>query len=366
MPAADATGLFDPAALERLFAPFLGHSAVLLAVSGGPDSTALMLLAARWRAARADGPALHVATIDHGLRAASAEEALSVARACHGLGLPHATLAWTGDKPARGIQEAARTARYGLLREHAGVIGAGALALAHTLDDQAETVLFRLARGSGLSGLAAMRSVSQAAGLVLLRPFLDIPKAGLISALEAAGAAYISDPSNEDPRFTRPRLRKLAPALAAEGLDAPRFAVLAQRMARAEAALAQIATQAAAQCTLGRTAQLVRFDAGALLALPQEISLRILMSTCADFASEGAVELAKAERLHAALMAVPSDAALGQGRVTRTLAGALVMLDKGEIVVRRAPERGRKISQSRQIQSDGASRPWQARARHLD
>jgi tRNA(Ile)-lysidine synthase len=131
--------------------------ALVLAVSGGPDSTALMVLAARWCERLKSGPTLTAVTIDHGLRAESAREAAAVGRLAHQLGLVHRTLRWTGKKPSTGLQEAARTARYRLLAKAARETGATHILTAHTLDDQAETVLIRLTRGSGLTGLGGMQ-----------------------------------------------------------------------------------------------------------------------------------------------------------------------------------------------------------------
>ena len=203
--------------------PWLGRSAgpVLLAVSGGPDSSALM------QAAAALGGAVQVATVDHGLRPGSGAEADAVGRAAARLGLPHATLRWAGSKPGRGLQEAARTARYALLCAHAEAIGAGLVLTGHTRDDQAETVLMRLAAGSGTAGLAGMRAERVLApGIVLGRPFLHLPKAILTAWCEARGIPYLRDPSNADLRFARGRLRATWPALEREGLTpcAPRAA----------------------------------------------------------------------------------------------------------------------------------------------
>ena len=139
-----------------LFADLASVPALILAVSGGPDSTALLWLAARWRARRKRGPRLIVVTVDHGLRPESAREALAVKRLARALKVEHRTLRWTGRKPKTGIQEAAREARYRLLSGAACQAGARHILTAHTLDDQAETILFRMARGSGVSGLAGM------------------------------------------------------------------------------------------------------------------------------------------------------------------------------------------------------------------
>ncbi|MBN6823114.1 tRNA lysidine(34) synthetase TilS, partial [Methylobacterium organophilum] len=173
---------------------------MLLAVSGGPDSSALMHAAARLR--DATGASLRVATVDHGLRPESGAEAEAVGRAARALGLPHAILTWAGAKPGTGLQDAARRARYALLAAHAEAVGAGLVLTGHTRDDQAETVLIRLAAGSGPAGLAGMRAERDLGpGLALGRPFLHLPKASLVAWCAARGVAYARDPANGDPRF---------------------------------------------------------------------------------------------------------------------------------------------------------------------
>ncbi|MDI4664897.1 tRNA lysidine(34) synthetase TilS [Xanthobacter autotrophicus] len=334
-----ATPPVEDSALDALFASFAHHPRILIAVSGGPDSTALLHLARRWRAERETGPDLVAATVDHGLRADAAREAADVAVLAARLGVPHRILVWQGAKPAHGIQEAAREARYGLLAAAAHEAGATAIALAHTRDDQAETVLFRLARGSGLSGLAGMRGDAVRHGLVLLRPFLEVPKAQLVATLEAAGLAFACDPANLDPRFARPRLRAMAQALAGEGLDARRLATLARRAARADQAL-EAATDAA-EATLHRSAPegaegTSVLDAAAFATLPDEIGLRLLARAIGRAATEGPVELAKLEALFDALkeaMGAPS------ALFRRTLAGAQVSLRRGALHVSAAPPR---------------------------
>jgi tRNA(Ile)-lysidine synthase len=172
-----------------------------VAVSGGPDSTALMRLAAPF--------APIVFTVDHGLRPGSDAEARQVRLWARQLGLSHEVLRWTGPKPSTGIQEAARKARYRLLADACGRTGAATLMTGHTLDDQIETVAMRAAKGSGKSGLAGMPSQSLLAGgpLRLVRPLLATRKAILMAWLEDAGQEYLTDPSNTDRRFDRARLR---------------------------------------------------------------------------------------------------------------------------------------------------------------
>jgi len=221
-----------PSEAKTLFADLHAVPVIALAVSGGPDSTALMLLAARWRDSLKTKPKLVAVTVDHGLRKESKGEAAAVARLARKLNVAHRTVRWNGRKPATGVQEKARAARYRLLGEAAQKAGAAHILTAHTLDDQAETVLIRMSRGSGLTGLGAMTRTAPLppdgeSKIVLVRPLLDIAKSRLIATLDVAKIPYADDPSNRNPRFARPRLRNLMGALAEEGLDAKRLAQLA-------------------------------------------------------------------------------------------------------------------------------------------
>src|ERR1700726_3285130 len=164
---------------KRLFADWKAAPAIVLAVSGGPDSIALMWLAARWRRAMTRGPRLIAVTVDHGLRSEAAREARDVKRLARTLDLEHRTMRWRGTKPKTGLPAAARIARYQLLAQAARANGATLILTAHTRDDQAETLLMRLLRGSGISGLAAMARVTERDGVLLARPFLNIPKSQL-------------------------------------------------------------------------------------------------------------------------------------------------------------------------------------------
>ncbi len=263
------TGSTDDPVLQAL-EPWLGGG-VLLAVSGGPDSSALM------HAAAALGARAGVATVDHGLRPEARPEAEGVAAAARALGLPHAILSWAGPKPAAGLQEAARAARYDLLAAEARRIGAGLVLTGHTRDDQAETVLMRLAAGSGPAGLAGMRAERVLApGITLGRPFLALPKAALIAWCAARGIPYLRDPSNADPRFARGRLRGAWPILEREGLTPARLARLAERAARDEAALRIAAEQALDAARLPTEGATLRLDGTRLAALPEAIALRCL------------------------------------------------------------------------------------------
>ncbi len=212
-------------------------------------------------------------------------------------------MTWGGRKPATGLQEAARQARYELLAMQARKAGASHIVTAHTLDDQAETVLLRLARGSGLTGLGAMARATERGGLTLLRPLLHVPKARLVATLEATGIAFAEDPSNRDPRFARPRLRALMPALAEEGLAPERLSLLARRIRRSETALENAVDAASGQVSIGSRSGngSTAFDARELAELSAEIRLRLLGRAITRVGDEGPVELGKLEALVDAL-----------------------------------------------------------------
>lgn len=328
---------------KRLFAPWAGVSAIVLAVSGGPDSVAMMCLAARWRRSLRRGPELLAVTIDHGLRPAAAQEARAVKKLAGELGLPHRTLRWRGDKPASGVPAAARAARYALLAKAARRAGATHVFTAHTRDDQAETVLMRLSRGSGLTGLCAMAPQSAREDIVLVRPLLGIAKADLVATLDKARIGFAVDPSNSDPRFTRPRLRRLLTVLAEEGCDAHNLARLAERLRRAEAALELMADGAERFLSLAAEGGEARrgCNARAFAALPAEMQVRLLLRWLDRVGIEGPAELGKAETLLAELTEAIAAAATkpGPGRLKRTLAGAVVTLDRGRLRVEAAPPR---------------------------
>lgn len=194
------------ACLEPL-GPFERPPVLAAAVSGGSDSLALGLFLADWVAAR--GGALHVLSIDHGLRPAARDEcAAIVARFA---ALPNCTaqvLTWTGAKPATGLQQAARVARYRLLGDWCRARGILHLALGHTADDQAETVAMRRAHGSAVEGLAAMPAAAQLDGVRLLRPLLGLAREDLRAWLRAMGESWVEDPSNRAERFERVRQRR--------------------------------------------------------------------------------------------------------------------------------------------------------------
>jgi tRNA(Ile)-lysidine synthase len=343
---------------KRLFADWKAAPAIVLAVSGGPDSIALMWLAARWRRTLARGPRLIAVTVDHGLRAEAKAEARDVKRLARALDLPHRTMRWTGAKPKTGLPAAARAARYRLLAQAARASGATHILTAHTRDDQAETLLMRLLRGSGIAGLAAMARQSERDGVLLARPFLHVSKSQLVATLKKAKLGFADDPTNRDPSFTRPRLRTLMPVLAAEGGDTRNLARLASRLARANQAVEVLVDGAERYLALRDRAtsrpgpragakifDAKIFDAKAFVAMPEEIRLRLLKRAIDRFGHEGPAELGKVEALLAVVDRAVAEGrrgrlpGLSQSRLKQTLAGALVSLIDGRIRVEPAPAR---------------------------
>lgn len=192
-----------------------------VAVSGGRDSMALARLSAAY--GKNKGIAVMALTVDHGLRPEAADEAAKVSAWCKAAGLEHRTLVWEGVKPATGVQNAARRARYRMLAQAANDAGVDAILTAHNADDQAETVFMRLARGAGPKGLSAMREsgwIADGAGspVRLLRPLLSVPRAQLTATAAAFDQPYVDDPSNDDPSYERIKTRALMAALEEQGL----------------------------------------------------------------------------------------------------------------------------------------------------
>jgi len=319
---------FDKPGLDRLFAALDPAGALVAAVSGGPDSIALMHLLARWN----QRPAPHriiVATVDHGLRPEAADEARWVGVEAARLALDHRILTWRGEKPASALQERARDARYGLLVELARDTGASHLVTAHTLDDQAETVLMRLSRGSGLTGLRGMAVERNRDGIRHVRPLLDIPKATLVELCTSQGWRFVSDPSNRDERFARVRWRSLMPALAAEGLTGERLAELARRARQAEEALDLKAAEAYGRARLVRPGEGVVLDAAILAREPFEIALRILLKGLSEAGlQENARRLNRLETCVERLR----ESFHREAGLRMNIAGALIELESGGLL----------------------------------
>ena len=245
-----------------------------VAVSGGGDSVALLLLSHAWLEDR--GSALRCATVNHRLRDGADAEARFVASLCRELGIQHETLNWETIPSSGNLQGAARDARRGLIGSWARRHGLGAVLLGHTRDDQAETFLMRLGRGSGVDGLASMYPVEHDRGVVWVRPLLEVSRESLRKFLISAGVGWCEDPCNKDDRFLRSRVRKARWKLDELGLDQETLIATADRMKQArfglEVATRELANRVAEPTSMGS----VLIDLERCGDVPAEIRLRLL------------------------------------------------------------------------------------------
>lgn len=246
-------------------------SRIAAAVSGGGDSMALALLL---RQAGYDVLAL---TVDHGLRPGSAAEAQRVADFFSREKIPHKILTWKGDKPDTHIQERARDARYDLLIAACRAEACESLALGHNAEDQIETFWMRLAHGSGLDGLAAMAPVRKLENIKMIRPLLGFSRDRLRQICRDFDAPYIDDPSNENEKFLRVRLRQFEEVLKLEGLTTSRLSQTLQKFDAAREALQWMTQEAVASCAAfemaGATIQKEKWQA-----YPTDLRRRIVLA----------------------------------------------------------------------------------------
>jgi tRNA(Ile)-lysidine synthase len=340
-----------PDELDGLFARFAAFGPCALAVSGGSDSTALMVLFADWLSLRGeDAGRCTVLTVDHGLRATSADEARAVAAAATQLGFRHVTLVWEGPKPRAGIQAAARSARYRRMGGYMQAHGIGLLLTAHTRDDQAETLLMRLARGSGLDGLAAMAPLCPLGeggpgdigaggnGRWIGRPLLDVPKTCLRATLEARGLRWMEDPSNIAPEFERARLRAARIHLDALGLTPAMLALSAARLGRARRAIEGVVDEfcdPSGGAVGSDPCGVVVIDRARLRQAAEEIALRVLER--AILAAGGGGERVALGKLEAVLGGVREARVAAPGKWTR--ARALITAEASAVRIEREPGR---------------------------
>lgn len=330
MPAAEPTGPIRDRELPALLAPIAEASRVALAISGGSDSLALLDCVDRWRRGRSKAPALLVLSVDHGLRKSSSSDSARVVELARMRGIEAKALLWSGPKPRSDIEAVARRARYGLLLGAARAFDASHLLLGHHLDDQAETLLLRLARGSGVFGLAAMRRELCADGLTIFRPFLGLSRSRLAETVAAAGLMPVEDPMNTDPRFARGRLRRIMPLIAADGMEPVRLAATARRLSDAAEAI-----DAAASELIARAIELDAMAAAAIepktfFSAPGEIRRRSLSRLL--LAIGGGDYAPRYERLAALARSMAQH---DGGRFKRTLAGAIIEWRSGRFVVYR-------------------------------
>lgn len=293
--------LIDGLDLDAIFAEVADHSAFGLAVSGGPDSLALMLLVRAWCDQRAGAaPAVTVYCVDHRLRPEAMAEAAFVARTAQQLGFSSRTLVWTGDKPSTGIQVAARQARYRLIGAAMAKDKVPTLLTGHHVEDQAETVLMRMAHGSGIKGLGGMAAWSTIEGVLVHRPLLGIDRPTLQKIVNRSGLTPADDPSNRDGHYERVRWRQFAPALAGHGLTSDGLSRLALRMQRADAALDAAAEAACTAHVSMDNFGVAEIERAGFAALEPEIANRVL-SRMFGRIGRAAPRLEQLEALHLAL-----------------------------------------------------------------
>jgi tRNA(Ile)-lysidine synthase len=303
------------------------ESAPHLAVgcSGGGDSMALTLLMNSW--ARRRSGRITALIVDHRLRPESADEARQVGRWLANCSIAFRILRRPNTSITGDLQAKARAARYRLMMTWCKRNSVLHLALAHQREDQAETFLLRLARGSGLEGLAAMAVVSEYSGVRLLRPLLDVAHDRLIATLAHHKQAHIEDPSNLNLDFARVRMRRLCPQLSVEGMSSPRLASTAARLGRAREAMEDVATTFAAHCVSPRAEGYCLISPEPLLKAPEEVGLRILGRVMACISgAEHPPRLEQLERLYAWL----GTGCAGGGR---TLGGCRVLLWRQRLLI---------------------------------
>lgn len=307
--------------------PFPGGTAVAVAVSGGTDSMALLALARDWAADT--GVALTALTVDHGLRSGSDGEARQVAAWCEAQVIAHRTLIWAGEKPARGIQAAARAARYRLLEDWCRAQGHAGLLVAHTLNDQAETFLMRMSRGSGIDGLAGMPLASDRDGVRLIRPLLGVSRARIEATVAARSLETISDPSNLDRRYARVRMRDRLALLEAHGVSAEAIAGTARIFGTMRAAREQKVHRLADRISVFHRTGYAEIEQGGLVAADAETARGLV---AAALASVGGREYPpRRERLDRLMADMMRD----DGFRPRTLGNCVISIRRDHFLIRR-------------------------------
>lgn len=305
-------------ALADKLAPFVG-STLGLAVSGGSDSRALLELAVDW--ARETNSKLMVATVDHGLRKEARDEAEWVGNICTRHGVPHEILVWENWNGQGNLQAEARRARYHLVSEWAIGGGAAAVALGHTADDVAETFLMRLSRSAGVDGLAQMRSEFEREGMVFIRPLLSLRRAALRKFLRSRDATWVEDPSNQDSKFERVRMRSVLQDLEAYGLETEKISQAAENLKRASVALKTYAAREA-EAAMNVEDGDVLLDLEQLKKMPEDIQRRLLIGAiCWIFPPE------YPPRSRALAQVIPQISDQG----TSTLSGCILTLEGNKI-----------------------------------
>ncbi len=313
------------AELMARLGPFESKPAVAVACSGGADSMALTGLMHDW--SQANGGTLTALIVDHAIRPESAAEARMVSGWLATRNIDHEVLVWRGATFDSGLQAAARTARYALLSNWCEARACLHLAVAHHQEDQAETVLLRLARGSGVDGLSAMAPVTETRTLRIIRPLLSVSRARLRRTLEVQQLAHVEDPSNRSDRFARVRMRMLGPVLDSEGMTPRRLAATAANMARARESLDAASTKLLARSAILHDAGYAILQPDLLATAPRETGLRALASVLSCIGGAGyPPRFERLERLYDLIGDIPL-------RGGRTLAGCRVLGRKTGVLI---------------------------------
>lgn len=267
--------------------PDLKNVPWLAAVSGGPDSMAMCHMLSKYRKDNNLDNLIHSVTLDHDLRPESSKEAATVAGWLDEgeFDFSHHILKWEGEKPKTRVMEEAREVRYKKIGDLASEVGVKHIFLAHHLDDQAETFLIRLSKGSGLDGLSSMTDIVDGAYLqneIFCRPLLGVGKAELVSYCHKCNVSFVEDPSNKSSKYLRARIRKYRQALEIEGMSSKRLSVTASRIRRAREALDYYAEIAKKDALLTHDDVCLTLDRNTLLPLPEEVQLRVLIKCIED------------------------------------------------------------------------------------
>jgi len=317
-----------------------GLTSIAVAVSGGADSMALCLLADEWASLR--NIKLHALSVDHGLRRESAAEAAQVGQWLGQRGIAHHILQWReGQERDSAVQARARAARYRLMADWSKAHATRHLLVAHHMEDQAETVLMRLSKGSGLMGLAGMAPSHETEGVTVLRPLLKTSKARLRVTLQTVGQDWIEDPSNRNPVFERVRTRGVLDYLQGDGVTAERLAGVARSCRQVRHVLERAASAVVAQVL--DEGQGLKLSAAAFNAAPRPVREVALMQLLARVGGRDYPPAqAKRNRL---LDWMEGASQLGRG--AKTLSGCEVRLvsRRGEVFFRISSETRRKFIQ---------------------
>ncbi len=319
--------------------PFEREPRIAVACSGGADSMALAILLWDW--ARKRGGVAIALIVDHAIRPEAAAEAERTGARLREREIPFHVLRAAGPIPKSGLQSAARRMRYDLLSKWCAANACLHLAVAHHREDQAETVLLRLARGSGAAGLAAMAPVTETDDIRIVRPLLSVQKSRLRATLKRRELSHIDDPSNQNPAFARVRMRALSADLAGQGMTPRRLAATAARMGRARAALEGDVAAVLARAGVLHPQGYCLLSKAIIHAAPEEVGLRALSRTLTCVGGlEYSPRLDSLERLYEALQ----DDSLGGGR---TLAGCRVLMRGSMLLVCREPAAAAAVTPAR-------------------